>query len=44
MHASDVIETIVDGEVLYDNGAFPRIDAKAAKETFLASVQNLVQG
>ena len=42
MHASDVIETIVGGEVLYDNGAFPRIDAKVAKETFLASVQNLV--
>ena len=42
MHASDVVETIVGGEVLYDNGAFPRIDAAAAKETFLASVKNLV--
>ena len=41
MHASDVIETIVGGEVLYDHGAFPQIDAKAAKETFLAAVQNL---
>ena len=41
MHASDVIETIVGGEVLYDHGAFARIDAEAAKETFLAAVQNL---
>ena len=41
MHASDVIETIVGGEVLYDHGAFPQIDASAAKETFLAAVQNL---
>ena len=44
MHASDVIETIVGGEVLYDHGAFPQIDAKASKETFLAAVQNLIQG
>ena len=41
---SDVVETIVGGEVLYDNGAFPRIDAEAAKETLLASVRNLVHG
>ena len=41
MHASDVVETIVGGEVLYDHGKFTQIDAVAAKEALLASLRNL---
>lgn len=41
MHASDVIETIVDGEVIYERGTFPKIDEEAAKREFLAAVKRI---
>lgn len=41
MHASDVIETIVDGRVLYDRGTFKTIDIEKAKAEFLAAVKRI---
>ena len=41
MHASDVVQTVVDGRVLYDRGAFPTVDVAAAKAAFDASVRRL---
>ena len=41
MHASDVVQTIVDGKVVYDHGTFPTIDIAKAKEEFLAAVKRI---
>lgn len=41
MHASDVVETYVDGRLVYDRGTFPTIDAKKAKADFLAAVRRI---
>lgn len=41
MHASDVVQTVVDGRVLYDHGTFPAIDAGKAQAAFLAAVKRL---
>ncbi|MBQ4440453.1 MAG: amidohydrolase [Kiritimatiellae bacterium] len=41
MHASDVIMTIVGGEILYNRGVFPSIDPWKAKEDFDSSVRRL---
>ena len=34
MHASDVVQTVVGGRLLYDRGSFPTIDVAAAKADF----------
>jgi 5-methylthioadenosine/S-adenosylhomocysteine deaminase len=39
--ASDVVMTIVDGVILYDNGEFTSIYAEKAKYEFLSSVGKL---
>ena len=41
MHASDVVQTIVDGKVLYDHGNFPTIDVEKAKAELLAAVRRI---
>ena len=41
MHASDVVQTVVDGRLLYDHGAFPTVDVAAARVAFDASVSRL---
>ena len=41
MHASDVVQTIVDGKVLYDHGSFPTIDVEKAKADLLAAVKRI---
>ncbi len=41
MQASDVVQTVVGGRVLYDHGAYPTIDVEKAKAAFLASVGRL---
>lgn len=41
MHASDVVETYVDGKLVYDHGAFPTVDVKKAKEDFLSAVRRI---
>ncbi len=40
--ASDVVMTVVDGEILYDHGTFTTIDAGRAEFEFLASVRRLM--
>ena len=37
----DVVMTVVDGEILYDHGEYPTIDAGRAKFDFLRSVRRL---
>lgn len=41
MQASDVIETVVGGQVLYDHGAFPTLDVDRARTLFLSAVRRL---
>jgi len=41
MHASDVVLTMVDGEVLYDHGAWPTVDANRAEFDFRSSVRRI---
>jgi len=41
MQASDVVQTIVDGKVLYDHGRYSTIDIKKAKEDLLAAVKRI---
>lgn len=41
MHASDVIQTIIDGKLVYDHGSFPTIDFSKAKADFLAAVKRI---
>ena len=41
MHASDVVQTIVDGKVVYDHGTFPTIDMAKAKADFLSAVKRI---
>ena len=41
MHASDVVQTIVDGKVLYDHGKYPTIDVVKAKADLLAAVRRI---
>jgi len=41
MHASDVVQTVVDGRVLYDRGTFPTVDLPSAKAAFESSVTRL---
>lgn len=40
MHASDVVQTVVDGRLLYDHGTFPTVDLKQAREDFDARVRH----
>ena len=42
MHASDVVQTIVGGDVVYDRGAWPQLDAARIRAGFLASVGRLI--
>ena len=42
MHASDVVQTVVDGRLLYDHGAFPTVDVAAAQADFDARVRALM--
>ncbi len=39
--ASDVVMTVVDGEILYDHGEYPTIDAGRAEFEFRAAVKRL---
>ena len=41
MHASDVVETYVDGRLLYQEGRYPTIDLKSAEDEFLRAVKGL---
>ena len=41
MHASDVVQTVVGGRLLYDRGRFPTIDVEAAKADFDRRVRAL---
>lgn len=41
MHASDVVQTIIDGKIIYDHGAFPTIDLAKAKDEFSAAVKRI---
>jgi len=41
MHGSDVVETWVGGEKVYDRGEFMKLDRAKAKAEFLASVKGL---
>ncbi|MCF0151078.1 MAG: amidohydrolase [Firmicutes bacterium] len=40
--ASDVVMTMVEGNVLYDNGCFTTIDAKRAEEAYFAAIRRLM--
>ena len=40
MHASDVVQTVVDGRLLYDHGTFPTVDLEQAREDFDARVRH----
>lgn len=42
--ASDVVMTIVEGRILYDDGRYPTIDLEAAKEDIVASSRRLLRG
>jgi len=42
MKSADVVQTIVDGKVLYDRGTYATIDAEKARTDFLASVKSLL--
>ena len=39
MQASDVVQTVVDGKVLYDHGMFPTVDFDKVREEFDACVR-----
>jgi len=41
MHASDVVETVVGGKVVYERGKFPQLDAERTKTDFLAAVKRI---
>jgi len=41
MKSADVVQTIVDGKVLYDRGQFATIDAAKAKADFLEAVRRI---
>jgi len=41
MHSADVVQTIVDGRVLYDAGTYPGIDVEAARGEFLSAVRRI---
>lgn len=41
MHAGDVAMTVVDGEILYERGQFPAIDAARARFEFKCAVRDL---
>jgi len=41
MHSADVVETIVGGKTLYDNGAYPTIDVEKARADFEAAVKRI---
>jgi 5-methylthioadenosine/S-adenosylhomocysteine deaminase len=41
MHASDVVMTLVDGEILYDRGQWPTINHERAEYDFKCSVRRL---
>ena len=41
MHSSDVVMTVVDGEIVYDRGDWRRIDREAAERDFTAAVGRL---
>ena len=40
MHASDVVQTVVDGRLLYDRGTFPGIDVDSIRADFDARVRH----
>lgn len=40
MHASDVVQTVVDGRLLYDHGTFPTVDLEQTREDFDARVRH----
>lgn len=42
MHASDVVQTIVGGRLLYDRGTFAALDAEKAKTDLLSSSSRLL--
>lgn len=42
MKSSDVVQTIVDGKVLYDRGAFATVDAEKARADFSAAVKRIL--
>ncbi len=44
MHASDVVQTIVGGRVLYDRGRFAALDAEKAKADLLESLPQSKRG
>ena len=41
MHASDVVMTVVDGEIVYEKGQFLRLNQERAKFDFLCAVRRL---
>ena len=41
MHASDVVMTVSDGEIVYENGQFLKLDQERAKFDFLCAVRRL---
>lgn len=41
MQAADVAMTVVDGEIVYDRGAWPRVDAERARFELLSSARRL---
>ena len=40
MHASDVVQTVVDGRLLYDHGKFPTVDVERIRADFDARVRH----
>ena len=44
MHASDVVQTVVDGRLLYDHGKFPTVDVERMRADFDAAVGRLLPG
>lgn len=44
MHASDVVMTMVDGEILYDRGQWPNINHERAQYDFKCAVRRLFAG
>lgn len=43
MQASDVVLTMVNGKVLYEDGRFPGVDVEKARAEFLSAVRELAQ-
>jgi hypothetical protein len=41
MHASDVVTTMVDGEIVYDRGQWPSINHERAQYDFRCALRRL---